>query len=105
MTNPLTDRTAAANSRILMAGDERTITTKSGDAITVIRSSRPYVFDLCDAYNAANRREEIEWRVDAAGALKLGYRADWSRQNARLQEQRRETESARALQRSFEDMR
>jgi hypothetical protein len=105
MSNPLTDRTATTDTRILLPGDERTVVTKDGRSFTIVRTSRPYVWDLCDAYNEALTRPELEWRVDVAGNLKLDHRQDWSRQNSRWQQSRRETEGARALQRSFEDVR
>jgi hypothetical protein len=106
MSNPLTDRAASTEfTRILLPGDERMVTTKDGKVVSIIRTGRPYAYDLADAYNAASTRPELEWRVDGAGNVRLDHRPDWSRQNSVRQEQRRTTESARALQRSFEDAR
>lgn len=59
----------------LAIGETRTITArdpKTGDVIreyTLIRTARPYVYDLCDAYNASGKGG---WIVDQTGNLKLG---------------------------------
>lgn len=94
--------------RDLAPGEERTVTTREGKVITIVRTSRPYVFDLRDAYNDAMsdgcRRRGLEWFVDGNGNLRLGSSESAIRQMIRLEEQRRKTASARALQRSFEDL-
>lgn len=59
----------------LAIGDTRTITAtdpKSGEVVkqyTLVRTSRPYIYDLCDAYNASGKGG---WYVDHAGGLKIG---------------------------------
>ena len=57
----------------LLPGETRTITARdsSGETIwqvTLKRTTRPYVYDLCDAYN--NRKNGGgRWRVDHVGNL------------------------------------
>lgn len=88
----------------LAPGETRTIHAKdrSGNivkTITVHRTEREYVFDLCDAYNAARsedaRQRGLEWYVAPNGELKLGDNAAWSKRNAERIESRNETERAR----------
>lgn len=61
-----------------------------------------YVHELCRRYNASISRSDIEWFVDGAGNLRLRYRADFSAENGRLIESRKETERARFLRKSFD---
>ena len=49
-----------------------------GRTITVRRTTRPYAYDLCDAYNAASTRTDTEWIVTITGELKMIERQDWS---------------------------
>lgn len=62
--------------RIVEVKDRNGQVTKT---ITIHRTDRAYVYDLCDAYNAARTRQDIEWYVSAAGELKLGEPGDWTR--------------------------
>lgn len=65
----------------MKVGDVRTINVKDKDGMivktmTLTRTHRPYVDDLCDAYNAARAQNVIdmggEWYVNHRGELKLG---------------------------------
>lgn len=82
-SNPLAERRAAgAQSNSSVAGDIRTVAdSASGKVIAIHRTSRPYAFDLCDAYNAAMsedaRQRGLEWYVSASGEAKLGDSAAW----------------------------
>lgn len=74
-------------------GDTRTIHAKdkaTGEiikTITVHRTNRPYVEDLCDAYNAAMdegaKRRGLAWYVTNAGELKLGDHEAFTRWNTK----------------------
>jgi hypothetical protein len=51
-------------------GDQRTVYDSKNDRqITINRTSRPYVYDLCDAYNAARSNHSVLWIVKANGEL------------------------------------
>ena len=43
----------------------------TGRSLVFTRTDRPYVEDLCDAYNANRTRKDMEWYVTASGELKL----------------------------------
>lgn len=43
-----------------------------GQPIVFQRTTRPYVIDLCDAYNAHKTRDDVEWYVTDTGELKIG---------------------------------
>lgn len=60
-------------------GDVRTVPIKdfktgadTGRFLVITRTHRPYVEDLCDAYNAARTNPNVEWYVTERGELKLG---------------------------------
>ena len=40
---------------------------------TVHRTTRDYVYDLCDAYNAENKHDDAKWFVTEAGELRIGF--------------------------------
>ena len=72
----------------MQPGDQRVIHArdKHGEIIKTIiikRTTRPYVEDLCDAYNEANTNPAVEWFVAENGELKLGERFDTQAGNAR----------------------
>lgn len=97
MTNPLTmDRPAASTGAGLMKpGDIRTIFVKDKDGsitktVTLRRTARDYVYDLCDAYNAARTRDDIEWFV-ANGTLQLGSPYAWSKNRTAIMAENAET--------------
>ena len=79
MANPLGVNGAPAQGREIQPGERRTYNVrewndgKGGgdiiDTVTVCRTTRPYVHDLCDAYNA--RTGGNRWRVDPAGQLRI----------------------------------
>jgi hypothetical protein len=92
-------------------GETRTILAKdkSGNILktmTLFRTERDYVHDLCDCYNAHRSQEIIdrglEWFVAPNGELKLGDNAAWSRANLKRIESRNETERARHNRLSLE---
>lgn len=74
--------------------------------VIVVRTTRDFAFDLCDAYNAARTADAIDrglaWFVSPTGELKLGIADDWSRENRRQVETRNETERAIANRRQLE---
>jgi hypothetical protein len=92
----------------LHVGETRTIVdAKSGRTWTVHRTTRDYVYDLCDAYNVqlspAVRSIGLQWYVTPSGELKLGDNAEWSRHNSRQIAQRMETERSRFIRRQLEN--
>jgi hypothetical protein len=47
---------------------------KAGTALVSIeRTARPYVYDLCDAYNDKRKRLDVEWIVGLDGNLHLQF--------------------------------
>lgn len=70
-----------------------------GKDFTLHRTERDYVFDLCDAYNAARPQDVIdrgvEWYVAPNGELRIGTTDEWTRKNLKRAESRLETERAR----------
>lgn len=92
---------AAANNNPMVTGESRTYEGTWKDsgarkACTIYRTNRPYVYDLCDAYNASRsdtaKANKLEWFVDKSGGLQLGKPADliekeaaerWNARNAR----------------------
>jgi hypothetical protein len=99
----LTDDTDTG-ARDIKPGETRTILAKdkSGNILktmTLHRTERDYVFDLCDCYNKGRTDEAkdrgLEWFVAPNGELKLGDNAAWSRANLKRIESRNETERAR----------
>lgn len=104
MANPLDGGHSGSGGGDLKPGETRTIQAKdkSGNVIktiTVFRTERDYVFDLCDAYNKARTKDAedrgVEWYVAPNGELRIGTSDDWSRRNKRAAESRNETERAR----------
>jgi hypothetical protein len=68
----------------MMPGDQRVVTDpKSGRTITITRTARPYVQDLCDAYNTALTRDDVEWFVTDIGELKLRDRPAWTERHTK----------------------
>lgn len=98
MTNPLTmDRPASSGGNGPMnPGDIRTVVAKdpkTGEIIKTIhirRTAGDYVYDLCDAYNAARTRDDIEWFV-ANGTLHLGAPNAWTARRTKIMEANAET--------------
>lgn len=81
--------------RIVYAKDKQGNIIKT---IEILRTERDYVYDLCDAYNAARSPAPlsagVEWYV-ANGALLIGHSFEAMKANARRTERRNETERAR----------
>lgn len=111
MANPLKVGTDGGGPGDIPPGETRVIHAKdkSGNilkTITVRRTERDYVHDLCDGYNRARSQEVIdrglEWFVAPNGELKLGDNAGWSRANLKRIESRNETERARHNRLSLE---
>lgn len=73
-------------------GETRTISIPNDKGITITRTNRPYVHDLCDARNAANKREDLEWYVSPNGELRLRYTATFEAENTRRIAERYEVE-------------
>lgn len=100
MANPFTiDRPASGGGNGPMKpGDVRTIQPKdpkTGEitkTFTLHRTDRPYVYDLCDAYNDARTRFDIIWIVAANGELKLVDDLDWQRSRTEEISKRHERE-------------
>jgi hypothetical protein len=88
MTNPLDSggsNGGGGYGNDLQPGETRVILAKAKDGtvlktIVLHRTNRPYVMDLCDAYNDARTvealRRGVEWYVNAAGALRIGIAVD-----------------------------
>jgi hypothetical protein len=104
MANPLKAGGGNSGSVDLRPGETRILTArdKSGNVVKemlLTRTTRDYVFDLCDAYNdgrtAEARERGLEWFVTPAGELRLGDSAAWSRANLKRIESRNETERSR----------
>jgi len=99
----LTDSIGQSGGGDLKPGETRTILAKDKQGnilktMTLYRTEREYVYDLCDCYNA-HRTEEakergVEWYVGPSGELKIGDSAAWSRHTAKQTESRNETERA-----------
>lgn len=95
--NPLDDGEGGGGSRgtggPMQPGDVHTIHAKdpkTGEIIktfTLQRTARPYVYDLCDAYNAERSDAVIrnggEWYVTPHGELKLGDSSHWTSRRTR----------------------
>lgn len=106
MLNAASPEGGASVARI---GDVRTLTARDRDGsvtktFTLHRTNRPYVEDLCDAYNVGRDHEELRWVVTPGGELKLTHDLAWSRGNLKASKQsiefeRREFNAARNKQR------
>ncbi len=104
MTNPLLAKPNASGGsggggpmdpgdiRVIHAKDNHGQITKT---FTLERTSRPYVYDLCDAYNAARTRDDIEWYVTPAGELKIGEPREFTAKHTRELERESEIERDR----------
>lgn len=110
MANPLGTGTTYGGGGDIPPGETRIVHAKDKfgnivKTITIYRTERDYVYDLCDAYNAARsesaRRAGAEWFV-ANGALLLGHSAGSMRENTRQIESRTETERARHTRKQLE---
>jgi hypothetical protein len=75
----------------MQPGESRTFHRKDGSAFTIHRTDRPYVHDLCDAYNAARSNLALLWVVEG-GELRL--LEDWQAMAKRTEQiaRRRERE-------------
>lgn len=82
MTNRLDDSEAPASTKPMMPGEVRTFNgfDRSGQIVKTVevrRTNRPYVYDLCDAYNKAMRsdakRTGARYEVNHAGELQLTF--------------------------------
>lgn len=72
-------------------GEKKTWTVKDKDTGAVVRtvnltrSNRPYVYDLCDAYNDSMAADAVargcRWEVMPNGELKLGYPQSFTDEN------------------------
>lgn len=93
-------RAPFANMAIGETRMHRTVNEKLGidRPITLTRTDRDFVFDLCDAYNnsmeESARRRGMQWIVLPTGDLKLDFSVDASRQVTQRIENRKETERA-----------
>lgn len=113
MTNPL-DGPPPSQGRDLRPGETRVVHAKdkSGNVIktiTVHRTEREYVYDLCDAYNDARPADAedrgVEWYVAPNGELRIGTSAEWTRDNLKREAGRLETERARHIRLTLESER
>lgn len=77
-----------------------TLTVSAGDRVqTVVRTSRNYIYDLCDAANAAcSAPDRLEWYVTPNDTLALRHRPENSRKVAEAQAIRQARERARFKQ-------
>lgn len=101
MANPFKSGEGGGPTGPMQPGEQRIIHARDkpgGEIIKTIvikRTDRPYVQDLCDAYNEANTNPEIEWFVAENGELKLGERFDTQASRARQLAERTERDRRR----------
>jgi hypothetical protein len=69
---------------------------ETGEVMTFTRTNRPYVYDLCDCYNAYRKRDDVEWYVTEAQELKIGRPSGYVSQSLRADKERAEAERKRA---------
>lgn len=81
-----------AGSGKMAVGEVRHIQSRHGTTTTIVRTARPYVDDLADAYNAARTRRDLRWIVDANGELRLVADPTWSARHAAETARRHEEE-------------
>jgi len=88
MANPFTlERPVNTGGGGMTPGDVRTIHAKdpkTGEitkTFTLHRTSRPYAYDLADAYNAELTRDDIEWAVGDGDQLYLRDRQTFTSQH------------------------
>lgn len=80
-----------------------TVTVNTGDrTVTIERTARSYADDLCDAYNAAKRREDIEWYVAASGDVRLRDVPAWSVHRIKHTDRKREDQRQEWMRRNQE---
>ena len=92
---------AAGGSKLRAATEAKR--AKAGAALEarpVVRTLRPYVFDLCDAYNEARTRKDLLWIVGRMGDLRLVDDPDWSANHASAVRREAENERETYKQRS-----
>lgn len=103
-SNPFDKHRDSSSDGELRPGETRTILAKDRQGnilktMTLVRTERDYVHDLCDCYNNHRTQDAIdrgvEWFVAPNGELRIGTADDWSRKNHRQIESRNETERAR----------
>lgn len=102
MTNPFETTVGPA----FQPGESRTVSTKDGKIVFIHRTDRPYVEDLCDAYNDAMaedaRQRGLRWQIAHNGELRLGFPDEVTRANTKRIERDRETERSRFIRRQLE---
>jgi hypothetical protein len=109
--NPLVTGREGGGSGDLPPGDTRIIDVKdkSGNVIktiTVYRTEREYIYDLCDAYNASRSAHAKGQGIEcyaAGGSLHIGHSFESMRANARRIESRNETERARFIRHQLDN--
>lgn len=109
MANPLGGSGGTGDDGSLRPGESRSYTAKdkkTGEEarqFTVHRTDRPYVFDLCDAYNASLKPEArergLQWRVLPNGELKLEFSDEAARKITKQIEIDLETERSKWIRR------
>lgn len=72
-------------------GDTRTWSTES-KTYTLTRTDRPYAYDLCDAYNKARTRDDLEFYVDPNGNVKMGTPEAFTKRHTEAIQRRHEQE-------------
>ena len=78
MVNPLGGDTAGRSNRTLRVGESRVVNIKDKagvivDTLTIVRTERPYAFDLCDAYNTKLTNNNVKWVVGHDGNPHLEF--------------------------------
>lgn len=75
--------------------------------LTIERTSRPYAFDLCDAYNRTMRHDLVaqggEYFVDKQGQVRLGISAEWTAANSLRMAQQQEYERQQWVRHNWRD--
>jgi len=71
----LNDTTGTLPGRSMQVGEQRVYIPDPKNApdrrVIVTRTTREYVYDLCDAYNEARTSDAVEWFVTRKGELQL----------------------------------
>jgi hypothetical protein len=89
----------APQQRPMEIGEKRIINVRDKSdviirQVTLTRTARPYVYDLCDAYNdglsAEREARGIRWQVTQAGELKLGFPEEFTNHNTHAMKDRAE---------------
>jgi hypothetical protein len=77
-SNPLKMTASGRATREPLQGDMVTIRRVNKDGQEIApplvfqRTARPYVQDLCQAYNDNSLRDDVEWYVTEAGDIRIG---------------------------------